>query len=193
MNYPLTLTFKTIALAPQISVTDADGRLIFYVKQQLFKLKEAVNVFADKEQTNLLFTINADRIIDFSAQYHFRSAAGADLGSVKKRGMKSLWKAHYDIFDGSILAMEVGEENPWIKLLDGIFSGIPVLGMFSGYVFHPTYLVSRQGSAVMRIQKLPAFFEGRFEITKAGALNEAEETRALLSLLMMALLEKSRG
>ena len=101
MHYPLTLTFKTIALAPQISVADADGNLIFYVKQKLFKLKEAVNVFSDKEQTRLLFTIKADRVIDFSAQYHFRDAAETDLGSVKKRGMKSLWKAHYDIFDGA--------------------------------------------------------------------------------------------
>ena len=193
MRYPLTLTFKTIALAPQISVADADGNLVFYVKQQLFKLKEAVNVFADKEQTRLLFTIKADRVIDFSAQYHFRSAEEADLGSVKKRGMKSLWKAHYDIFDGSTLTMEVGEENPWVKFMDGIFSGIPVLGLFSGYVFHPAYLVSRQGTVVMRIQKLPAFFEGRFEITKNTDLIAAEETRALLSLLMMALLEKSRG
>lgn len=193
MHYPLTLRFKTIALAPQISVSDADGNLVFYVKQQLFKLKEAVNVFADKEQSRLLYTIKADRIIDFSAQYHFRNAAEADLGSVKKRGMKSLWKAHYDIFDGATLTMEVGEENPWVKFLDGLFSSIPVLGMFSGYVFHPAYLVSRQGSVVMRIQKQAAFFEGRFEITKNGEFSEAEETRALLSLLMMALLEKSRG
>ena len=193
MHYPLTLTFKTIALAPQISVTDADGNLIFYVKQQLFKLKEAVNVFADKEQTRLLFTIKADRVIDFSAQYHFRDAAETDLGSVKKRGMKSLWKAHFDIFDGATKTMEVGEENPWVKLLDGVFSSIPVLGIFSGYVFHPAYLVSRQGNVAMRIQKQAAFFEGKFEITKTGELSAAEETLALLSLLMMALLEKSRG
>ena len=45
----------------------------------------------------------------------------------------------------------------------------------------------------MRIQKQAALFEGKFEITKTGELSEAEETRALLSLLMMALLEKSRG
>ncbi len=193
MHYPLTLTFKMIALAPQISVTDADGKLIFYVKQKLFKLKEAVNVFADKEQTRLLFTIKADRVIDFSAQYHFRDAAETDLGSMKKRGMKSLWKAHYDIFDGTTKTMEVGEENPWVKLLDGIFSSIPVLGIFSGYVFHPAYLVSSQGNVAMRFQKQAAFFEGKFEITKTGELREVEETRALLSLLMIALLEKSRG
>ena len=46
MNFPLTLNFKKLALSPQISVTDASGRLLFYVKQKAFKLKEAVTVFA---------------------------------------------------------------------------------------------------------------------------------------------------
>ena len=39
MNYPLNLTFKIVALAPQLSITDTAGNLHFYVKQKLFKLK----------------------------------------------------------------------------------------------------------------------------------------------------------
>ena len=135
MHYPLTLTFKTIALAPQISVADADGNLIFYVKQKLFKLKEAVNVFSDKEQTRLLFTIKADRVIDFSAQYHFRDAAETDLGSVKKRGMKSLWKAHYDIFDGAT------NHGGWRRKSVGQIADGSAASRFSAsssYVFHLT-------------------------------------------------------
>ena len=51
MNYPLQLSFKILAIARQLSVTDTTGRLVFYVKQKAFKLKEAVTVFADAEQT----------------------------------------------------------------------------------------------------------------------------------------------
>ena len=51
MQYPLELKFKVLALAPQISVTDAGGQQIFYVKQKLFKLKEAVTVFARASAT----------------------------------------------------------------------------------------------------------------------------------------------
>jgi uncharacterized protein YxjI len=54
-----------MALAPQLSVTDASGQQVLYVKQKLFKLKEAVNVFADAAQTRQLYTINADRILTF--------------------------------------------------------------------------------------------------------------------------------
>jgi len=102
MNYPLDLSFKLLALANQIAVTDAQGTLIFYVKQKMFKLKEAVTVFADKEQQRQLYSINADRVMDFSARYQIATANGESLGSVKRQGMKSLWKARYDISDGAV-------------------------------------------------------------------------------------------
>jgi hypothetical protein len=194
MNYPLTLSFKLIALAPQISVTDASGQLVYYVRQKLFKLKESVGVFADTQQTQTLYTINADRIIDFSARYNFADRQGIGMGAVKRRGMRSLWSSHYDIFDGDMTTMTIKEENPWVKVVDGLVGEIPIVGMFTGYLFHPAYLVSRpDGTVVMRLQKEPAFFESKFIIEQKSPLSEAEEQRVLLSLLMMVLLERSRG
>jgi uncharacterized protein YxjI len=194
MQYPLNLSFKVIALAPQVSVTDAAGQQLFYVKQKLFKLKEAVNVYADTAQTRLLYTIKADRILDFSAQYHFADSGGAALGSVKRDGMRSLWRARYNIQNGTGPDVTVREENPWIRVVDGIFDQIPLVGMFSGYFFHPAYLVADgQGRPLMRLVKQPAFFEGKFTIEKLAPLDPAAETRILLGLLMMVLLERSRG
>ncbi len=194
MQYPLDLSFKIMALAPQISVTDASDGLVFYVKQKLFKLKEEITVFADAQQTQPLYKINADRVLDFSARYHFTDVNGTDLGSVKREGMRSLWRAHYDIFEGDALVMTIREENPWVKVLDGLFGQIPFIGMFSGYLLHPAFLVSRtDGTVVMRLKKQPAFLEGKFTIEKQAELDEGRETRVLLSLLMMLLLERSRG
>ncbi len=192
--YPLTISFKIIAFAPQFSITDANGNLIAYVKQKLFKLKEAVTVFADEGQKQPLYTINADRIIDFSARYNFATSQGSPLGSVKRQGMRSIWKTHYDILDGDNVTMSIREENPWIKVLDAFFSELPIIGAFSGYIFHAVYLVSRSDdSVVMRLEKQPAFFEGKFLVEKKAQLSEAEEQRALLSLVMMLLLERSRS
>ncbi len=192
--YPLTISFKIVAFAPQFSIRDANGILLGYVKQKLFKLKEAVTVFADEAQNQPLYTINADRIIDFSARYNFATSQGSPLGSVKRQGLKSLWKSHYDIMDGDLVTMSVTEENPWIKILDSLFSELPVIGMFAGYVFHAAYVVKRQDdSVVMRIEKQPAFFEGKFIVEKKGQLSEVEEQRALLSLVMMLLLERTRS
>lgn len=194
MNYPLQVSFKLIAIAQQLSVTDATGSLIFYVKQKAFKLKEAVTVFADTGQTQALYTINADKVLDFSARYHFADRSGNPIGSVKRQGMKSIWKARYDILDGENPVMTIAEENAWIKVWDSLLGEIPIVGMFTGYLFHPAYLVTHtNGTLLMRLEKQPAFFEGKYSIEKHVDMPPAEETRALLSLIMMILLERRRG
>ena len=194
MNYPLQVSFKLLAIAQQLSVTDATGNLIFYVKQKAFKLKEAVTVFADTAQTQALYTINADKVLDFSARYHFADRSGNPCGSVKRQGMKSIWKARYDILDGETPVMTIAEENAWIKVWDSLLGEIPIVGMFTGYLFHPAYLVSHtNGTLLMRLEKQPAFFEGKYSIEKHVDMPPAEETRALLSLIMMILLERRRG
>lgn len=195
MNYPLDLSFKLLALANQISVTDAQGNLIFYVKQKMFKLKEAVTVFADKEQTRPLYKINADRVIDISARYQISDVNGGALGSVKRQGMKSLWRARYDIFDGAETPVfSISEENPWVKVIDALAGEIPVLGMFTGFVFNPSYALKRlDESIVMRFKKQPSMFESKFKLESLIPLSVEEEHLAVLSVLMMGLLERRRG
>ncbi|BAY09049.1 hypothetical protein [Calothrix sp. NIES-2098] len=194
MQYPLELTFKFWALAPQISIVDGQGNLVFYVKQKLFKLKEAITIFADVERTRPLYYIKADRIIDFSARYNFTDSNGREIGAVKRRGLRSLWRARYDIFDGETSNLNIQEKNPWIKVADALFAEIPVLGMFTGYVFNPVYLVSRtDGTVVMRLEKIPAFLSRRFTIKAVDRMSDREEEQVLLSLMMMLLLERNRG
>lgn len=197
MNYPLHITFKVLALAHQLSITDATGNLIFYVKQKAFKLKDSVTVFADAEQTRPLFAINADRVLDFSASFHFTDMSGRSLGSVKRQGRKSLWKAHYEIFDGQqpYPTLLIKEENPWSKVFDAMFSEIPLVGIFTGYVFNPSYLVSRpDGMPVMRLKKERSFFGRSFSINLLLAgIDQTEELRIMLGLIMMILLERHRG
>lgn len=195
MNYPLNLSFKKIAIARQLSVRDARGQLLLYVKQKAFKLREESTVFADAEQRQPLYVIRADRVIDFSARYDITDASGGRLGSVQRQGMKSFWRAHYDIAgaNGDTL-MNVSEENPWTKVLDQLIGEIPVVGIFTGYLFHPAYLVARSdGSVLLRMQKQPALFESKFQITRQTPLDEDQERLALLALVVTVLLERSRG
>jgi uncharacterized protein YxjI len=194
MQYPLELTFKLWALAPQISVADSQNNLVFYVKQKLFKLKEAITIFGDTERTRPLYYIKADRIIDFSACYDFTDSNGNYVGAVKRRGLKSLWKARYDIFDGESTNLSIQEQNPWVKVADALLAEIPILGLFTGYVFNPVYLVSRaDGTVVMRLEKIPTFLSRKFIIKPVDQLSDREEKQVLLSLIMMLLLERHRG
>lgn len=195
-QYPLEMSFKIAALAPQIRITDSSGMLKYYVKQKLFKLKEAISVTADEEQTQLLYTISADRIIDWSASYNFADAMGSGLGAVRRKGTRSLWRAFYEIMPpgGDMPEFTITEESVMVRFLDGCMEGIPIVSMFAGYFFNPTYIVAApDGTPVMRLSKQPAFFEGKFRIDLLAQIDEQTEMRILLSLMMMTLLERARG
>lgn len=195
MNFPVDLTFKLLALASQIYVRDANGNLMGYVKQKLLKLKEDINVFADESQTTVIYNIKADRVIDFSARYTFRDGMGNVIGSIKRKGMRSIFKANYEITDAADNhIMNINEENGWVKVIDALVGELPVIGMFTGYLFNPTYMLTRiDGTPLARLAKQPAFFEGKFQITPQTQLSSEEEVRVLLSYLTMTLLERARG
>ena len=78
--------------------------------------------------------------------------------------------------------------------MDSILGGIPILGLATGYLFHPKYLSTRtSGQPAMRLTKQAAFWEGRFMIEKLGELSPREELNLILSYLMLVMLERKRG
>jgi hypothetical protein len=109
--------------------------------------------------------------------------------------MRSLWRASYEIYDASDRqVMKINEENGWVKVIDALVGELPIVGMFTGYFFNPSYIVSRvDDRPVARLAKQPAFLEGKFEMTRIGDMSEDEEPRVVLSLLTMTLLERARG
>lgn len=196
LQYPLTLSFKILAFASQATVTDASGRTVLYTKQKLLKFKEHVEIWTDKSQGTKLADIRANKVIDWSARYFMTDAAGNQLGSVGRRGWRSLWKAHYEVFESSpdVPEFSIQEGNAWTKVLDSLLGELPVIGIFTGYFFHPSYIAARSNQPVMKLTKQPAFFEGRFSIEKTDAgLTPKEELTLFLSYLMLVLLERRRG
>ncbi len=196
MQYPLNLSFKILALAPQIFVRDASGEVVCYVKQKMFKLKEAVTVYRDQAKTQVLCEIKADRVIDWSANYHFFDASGETFGSVRRKGMRSLWRARYEVFDESgVHISTISEENPGAKIMDGLLGEIPILSMFTGYLFHPRYLLSSavDDSPKMRLSKQSALWEGKYNLERMYDFDDVDELRGLMAFMMMTLLERRRG
>jgi hypothetical protein len=197
-QYPLHITFKIWTLSPnRVSVTDNQGKLLFVMRQKAFRLKEAIIVYGDEQLSQPLYEIKADRMIDFSARYNFSDPNGTDLGGIKRHGMKSLWSAKYDIFDrlaATASMMTIQEDEPWVKVLDALFSEIPIVGMFTGYIFNPSYTLARAGGTnVMKLSKIPGFLSRNFTIQKVDQLDDREEIQAILSILMMIFLERRRG
>jgi uncharacterized protein YxjI len=162
LAYPLTLSFKFFTIGSKFSVTDANGQMVAWVAQKAFRIREAISIFTDASCNDLLYTITADRVMDISARYHFRDGQGKPLGSVQRSGLKSLWKAHYEILesiagvtsirDTSNVTARIREENPWIKVVDSLLSVVPGMELITGFFLHPSYLVSKpDGTVLMKV------------------------------------------
>lgn len=195
INFPLDLTFKIATIANDFVVKDATGTTISYVKQKMFKLLEDVTVYTDESQSSVLYKINANKWIDFSATYVFTNSTGAEIGRVARKGWASIWKTRYEIYDeNKNQDLLIEEDNAWIKILDGLFSQIPLIGIFTGYVLNPSYSVHRpDGTVVAQLKKNASFWGRRFTVNKLAEFEIGEEERIVLSLMMMILLERRKG
>lgn len=195
MAYPLAINFKLMSWTQDIRMTDATGQSVGFVHQKALKLREQIEVFSDESRGRLMYTIQADNILDFSGRYRFRGAMGTDLGCVRRHGLVSLWKAHYTIEDAMGRDLfTIREANPWAKVFDSLLSEVPILGMFTGYLFHPAYdVVDAMGAPVMQLAKQPSFFERSYTVYAHKQSTPEDEVRILLGLMMMVLLERSRG
>ncbi|MEO9532583.1 MAG: hypothetical protein ABJG68_16270 [Crocinitomicaceae bacterium] len=194
-NYPLNFQFKIGTLANDFTVTDGSGKTVAYVKQKLFKLKEAIKVYSSESKKEVIYTIGADRIIDFNASYAFQNLDGQHLGHVGRKGMKSLLKASYEIYDNNKKQeFLISEENPWAKFWDSLLCEVPLLSLLSGYLFNPRYVVKRpDDSIIFRLSKEPSFWGRKFKLEKVADFDAAEGERVMLALMMMSLLERRRG
>jgi hypothetical protein len=195
-QFPLRMSFRVFTFAPTIVISDASGRVILYVRQQLFRLREQVEVFSDSSRAAKVAHIAADRIIDWSARYRFTEANGTPIGATGRQGMRSLWRVHYDVFNpgDTVPDFVIREANPMAKVMDGLIGQIPLVGFLSLYLFHPEYKATRSdGSPAITVRKVPAFTEGRFVIERTGPTTDRETLNLILSFLMLTLLERRRG
>ncbi len=196
-RYPLDLRFKLVALAPRIIVTDADGRDVCFVSQKTFKLKEDIQVFSDESRSTELYRIRADKVLDFSTTYAFtESATGRSIGAIRSKGWRSIWRATYEVVNANNqITHHIEEDNPWVKVADALVGELPVVGMFTGYFLHPSYsgIDVNTSQADMQIKKEPAFFESRYTLNNVGDMSPEDETRLLLSFMLMVQFMRRRG
>lgn len=195
IQFPVNFTFKVTSLANDFEVKDANDQVYAYVRQKMFKFIDEIKVYSDTTKENLLFTINANKWLDFSAAYTFTNAQGLPLGKVARKGWASIWKARYEVFSvNDEQKYMIREENAWIKVFDALLNEIPILGIFTGYLFNPAYRVTdMSGKAVIRLKKEPSFWGRKFNVTKTDEYPQQETELILLSLMMMILLERRRG
>ncbi len=196
LNYPLDFKFKITTLASDFNITDKNGNYVAYVRQKMFKLKEDVIVFNDESKSKELFRIRANQWIDFNASYSLNDLIdNKNFGRLARKGMRSIWKASYDILDAHDKPkFKIQEDSAWVRFWDSFVGELPIIGMFTGYFLNPSYTVTGiDGKAYFKLKKMPSFFGRRFQLDRLIDIDDEEESLVILSLLMMTLLERARG
>ncbi|THF76424.1 LURP-one-related/scramblase family protein [Cohnella fermenti] len=103
----------------KIDIFDTSGQPVLFSQMKAFKLKEDIRLFSNDTMQDELISIQARSIIDFSATYDVvDSVSGEKLGSLRRKGMKSMLKDEWVIIDSN--ETEVGlikEDSPFMALL----------------------------------------------------------------------------
>jgi uncharacterized protein YxjI len=193
--YPYNFTFRIGTIHNDFIAKDATGNTKAFVKQKLFKFKEHVEVFSDESRSERLYEIRADKWLDFNTTYTITGSNDRHMGRLARRGWRSLWKASYELYDEKDQHdLLIQEKNAWVKVADSVMSGIPLVGIFTGYIFNPGYTVKRpDGTLVATFTKRPSFFGRNFQLVQDAPFENSEELRIQLGLMMMALLERRKG
>ena len=77
---------------------DVDGATLrFYVDQKAFKLREQITVYGDETMRAPMLEIRARQIIDFSAAYDVSTPEGQRVGTLRRKGLKSMIQDEWEI------------------------------------------------------------------------------------------------
>src|SRR4051812_13554139 len=93
-------------------VFTGDGQLIMYIQHPLLKLREELMVYADEAMTRPLLRVKSRQVIAINFSYDVSDAhTGELLGSVQKKGLRSIVRDKFIILDRSGAEIGYAEEQ----------------------------------------------------------------------------------
>ncbi len=115
-----TIRRKVLTLiGAKFHVFDGQKKLILFSRLKGFRLKEDIRLYADESMGEELLWIKARNIIDFSATYDVvDSQTGRAVGSIRRKGLKSLIRDSWEILDvGGQVIGTIQEDSTALALI----------------------------------------------------------------------------
>ena len=93
---------QVFALTGKLRFYDPQERLVLYVEQKMFRLREDIRVYSDESKSQEVLLIQARSIIDFNAAYDVvDSASGQRVGTLRRKGWQSMMRDEWEVLDAS--------------------------------------------------------------------------------------------
>jgi hypothetical protein len=159
-------------------VWTADGQLIMYVQHPIFKLREEFMVYADEAKQRPLLRIKSKQMIAINFAFDITDAStGALMGTIQKRGLKSIIRDKFLLLDPNGVEIGYAEEQ-----------GASVARRFLPFLTSK-HAIFVQGQQVAYIRQIFRFFTKEFEVDLAPS---NVDPRFVLGVALLALMAEAR-
>jgi len=155
-----------------------DGQLIMYIQHPLLKLREEFMVYADEGKTRPMLRVKSKQIIAINFSYEVDDyESGQSLGSVQKRGLRSIIRDKFHIFDASGAEVGYAEEQ-----------GFSLLRRFLPFLTakHAIFVAGKQ---VAFIKQRFRFFSKEFDVDMEPS---SLDPRFVLAVALLALTAEAK-
>lgn len=89
---------QVFALTGKLRFYDPQERLVLYVEQKMFRLREDIRVYGDESKSQELLLVKARQIMDFSAAYDvFDAAYNQKIGALRRKGFRSMIRDEWEV------------------------------------------------------------------------------------------------
>lgn len=116
------------ALGGKLHIFNDSGELLLFAEMKAFRLKEDITLYSDETMSRELLRIKARKILDISSTYDvYDVETGETVGSLRRKGLKSLFKDEWaiqDTHDNEIGSIK--EDNAFLALLRRAIAIIPL-------------------------------------------------------------------
>lgn len=159
-------------------VFSSDGQLFMLVRHPILRLREEFLVYADEAQTRPLLRVKSRQMVAINFTFDVSDAeTGQPLGSIQKRGLRSIIRDKFIILDPGGAEIGYAEEQgasilrrvfPWLTSKHAIFI---------------------DGAEVGFIRQIFRFFVKEFDVTLAPS---KVDPRFVLAIALLALMAEAR-
>jgi uncharacterized protein YxjI len=156
-----------------------DGRLIMYIKHPVLKMRAELKVWADEQQSLALLEIKAREIIAINFSYDIVDARShARLGTVQKKGLKSIVRDTFELLDAQGNVIGHAEEK-----------GAALLRRFFP-LLTSKHDIEVGGATVAEIRQKFGFFDKEFHVDLSMGAGRVDP-RFVMAVALLALLAES--
>jgi len=159
-------------------VFTGDGQLIMYIQHPLLKLREEFMIYADEAKTRPLLRVKSRQVIAINFSFDVTDAqTGQLLGSVQKKGLRSLLRDKFTLLDPA--GAEIGyAEEQGAAFLRRLF---PILTS--------RHAIFVGGAQVAHIQQKFRWFTKEFAVDTSPS---SVDPRFVLAVALLALIAEAR-